>query len=92
MAKEAAEKVEKTGQAEMLEPMSNSERRIVHEALQGHAAVESYSKGERAGRHVVICLRGSAPPQEARRFKGPGRRSALAQEGAHEGQQVPAAS
>jgi len=54
MAKEAAEKAEKTGKEVVLPPMPASERRLVHLYIQERAGVESFSKGERDGRRVVV--------------------------------------
>ena len=74
IAKEASEKAEHTGRPVILEPMSSSDRRIIHLALQNHPKVESFSKGEKSSRRVVICLKGTVPPEErdpgARRQRG----------------------
>lgn len=45
-----------TGQAFELSPMSASERRVVHESLQGFEGITTYSEGEEPNRYVVIDL------------------------------------
>ena len=57
LAKNLASKAKRTGQDVELEPMNPFERRIIHYALQGDKAVETYSVGEEPYRHVVIALK-----------------------------------
>ena len=57
LAKNLASKAKRTGQDVELEPMNPFERRIIHYALQGDNAVETYSVGEEPYRHVVIALK-----------------------------------
>lgn len=40
----------------MLEPMSASDRKVIHDAVAQHEAVRSYSEGESPKRYVVIAL------------------------------------
>jgi len=47
-------KVKKTRKSIALEPMNPYERRIIHAALQGHPAIQTYSEGEEPFRKVVI--------------------------------------
>jgi spoIIIJ-associated protein len=54
LAQRMAEQVTKTGRRASLEPMSSSERRIVHISLRGHPAVTTESFGEEPHRKVVI--------------------------------------
>jgi spoIIIJ-associated protein len=54
LAQRMAEQVIKSGRRASLEPMSASERRIVHLALRGHPAVTTESFGEEPHRKVVI--------------------------------------
>jgi spoIIIJ-associated protein len=49
-----AEQVVKTGRKAMLEPMTASERRVIHIELRGHPAVTTESIGEEPHRKVVI--------------------------------------
>ncbi|HEX2154174.1 MAG TPA: RNA-binding cell elongation regulator Jag/EloR [Acidimicrobiia bacterium] len=39
----------------MLEPMSASDRKVIHDAVAAHDGVRSYSEGEAPGRYVVIA-------------------------------------
>ena len=55
LAKNIASKVKRSGEAVSLEPMNPYERRIIHSALQGNAAVETYSEGNEPYRHVVVA-------------------------------------
>lgn len=57
LAKNLASKAKRTGKDVELEPMNPFERRIIHYALQGDKAVETYSVGEEPYRHVVISLK-----------------------------------
>jgi len=54
IAEKSASKVEKTGKRISLEPMSPSDRRIVHMALVDYKNVKTQSRGEGANRKVVI--------------------------------------
>ena len=57
MAKRVAEKVSATGRAVSLEPMSPSERRIIHMALAEHPRVETHSDGLGEDRRVTVAPR-----------------------------------
>jgi len=59
LAKRLAEKVKKTGNRIVLEPMSPHERRIIHTALQNEWKVSTFSEGEEPHRRVVISLKRS---------------------------------
>lgn len=54
-----AQSVARHGREVVLEPMTPQERRIIHAALQGNAAVSTYSRGEEPYRKVVIAPRGA---------------------------------
>ncbi len=54
VALKMAEQVIKTGRKATLEPMSASERRVIHIELRGHPAVTTESTGEEPHRKVVI--------------------------------------
>ena len=54
LARRMAEQVVKTGRRASLEPMTASERRVVHLELRGHPAVTTESTGEDPHRKVVI--------------------------------------
>jgi spoIIIJ-associated protein len=54
LARRMAEQVVKTGRRASLEPMTSSERRVVHLELRGHPAVTTESTGEEPHRKVVI--------------------------------------
>ena len=54
MARRMAEQAIKTGRRQVLEPMSASERRIVHIELREHPAVDTESMGEDPYRKVTI--------------------------------------
>jgi spoIIIJ-associated protein len=57
MAQRLAERVISSGRAITLEPMSPSERRLVHIALREHPQVTTESHGEGSGRRVTIKLK-----------------------------------
>jgi spoIIIJ-associated protein len=57
LARRMAEQAVRTGQRQVLEPMSASERRIVHLELRDHAEVKSESLGEEPNRKVSIVLK-----------------------------------
>lgn len=54
IAKQAAEKVLRTGEKVTLSPMTPSERRIVHLALGEYEGINTYSIGEEPRRKVVV--------------------------------------
>ena len=54
IAKRTAEKVSKTGKRISLEPMSASDRRIIHMTLAENSGVSTQSRGEGMQRKVVI--------------------------------------
>jgi spoIIIJ-associated protein len=60
IAERAADKVVRSGVNYSLEPMSASERRIIHSALQSFSGVTTFSEGEEPERHIVI-----APTQDS---------------------------
>src|SRR5919106_878575 len=53
-ADRAAEEALSGARAVELEPMSASERRVVHEHLRERAGVETYSEGDEPNRFVVV--------------------------------------
>ncbi len=57
LALRMVEQVIKTGRKAMLEPMTSSERRVIHIELRGHPAVTTESTGEEPHRKVVILPR-----------------------------------
>lgn len=57
MANRAARRVLEDGRPYRLEPMTNSERKIIHKTISRLSGVESYSEGEDPSRYVVIELR-----------------------------------
>ncbi|AFV04003.1 RNA-binding protein Jag [Dehalobacter sp. UNSWDHB] len=57
LAKRLAEKVKKSGNRIVLEPMSPQERRIIHTALQNELKVTTFSEGEEPHRRVVVALK-----------------------------------
>lgn len=54
-AGELIEQVLEEGGELMLEPMSASDRKVIHDAVAEHPEVRSYSEGEAPGRYVVIA-------------------------------------
>jgi len=54
-AEEAAARAESTGRPVDLEPMSASERRVVHNHLAERSQVETYSEGDEPERFVVVA-------------------------------------
>ena len=54
IAKRTAEKVLKTGKRISLEPMSASDRRIIHVTLADNSNISTQSRGEGLQRKVVI--------------------------------------
>jgi spoIIIJ-associated protein len=51
----AAQRAARNGEAIRLEPMSASERRMVHEVLKGRTDVETYSEGDEPERRIVVA-------------------------------------
>jgi spoIIIJ-associated protein len=51
----AADRANRNGEAVKLEPMSASERRMVHEVLKERADVETYSEGDEPERRIVVA-------------------------------------
>ena len=51
----AAERAERNGEPVRLEPMSASERRMVHEVLKERTDVETYSEGDEPERRIVVA-------------------------------------
>ena len=51
----AAERAARRGEAVRLEPMSASERRMVHEVLKDRSDVETYSEGDEPERRIVVA-------------------------------------
>ena len=54
LAKGVAQQVWKTRKEIKLEPMSRTERRIIHTALQDNNKVETHSAGEEPYRHIIV--------------------------------------
>jgi len=54
LARRMADQVTKTGRRATLEPMTSSERRVIHLELRGHPAVTTESTGEEPYRKVMI--------------------------------------
>jgi len=59
LARRMADQVTKTGRRATLEPMTSSERRIIHLELRGHPAVTTESTGEEPYRKVMILPKDS---------------------------------
>lgn len=57
LAKRLADRVKKSGNRVVLEPMSPQERRIIHTALQDEWKITTYSEGVEPHRRVVISLK-----------------------------------
>jgi len=57
LARRMAEQAVRSGRKQMLEPMSSSERRLVHLELRNHPEVETMSVGEEPNRKVTIVLK-----------------------------------
>jgi spoIIIJ-associated protein len=51
----AAARAAREGEAVRLEPMSASERRMVHEVLKDRSDVETYSEGDEPERRIVVA-------------------------------------
>jgi spoIIIJ-associated protein len=54
-AEVAAQRAARNGEPVRLEPMSASERRMVHEVLKGRTDVETYSEGDEPDRRIVVA-------------------------------------
>ncbi|MBE3580398.1 MAG: protein jag [Thermoanaerobacteraceae bacterium] len=57
LAKRLSERVKRTGNRIVLEPMTPQDRRVIHTALQNDSQVVTFSEGEEPNRKVVISLR-----------------------------------
>ncbi|WP_434510905.1 RNA-binding cell elongation regulator Jag/EloR [Desulfitobacterium sp. AusDCA] len=57
LAKRLSEKVKRTGNRVVLEPMNPHERRIIHTALQDDTRVSTFSEGDEPNRRIVISLK-----------------------------------
>lgn len=57
LALRLAEKVRRTGERIVLEPMNRHERKIIHMALQDNYKISTYSAGDEPSRKVVIELK-----------------------------------
>lgn len=57
LARRLAERVKKSGNPVVLEPMNPQERRVIHTALQNDSEVQTLSEGQEPYRKVVISLR-----------------------------------
>ncbi|GHU53430.1 DNA-binding protein [Clostridia bacterium] len=57
LARNLAKKVKMTKRSVRLEPMSSSERRIIHAALSSDKSIYTHSDGDEPNRNVVISLR-----------------------------------
>ena len=69
LAMRLADKVRRTGERIVLEPMNRHERKIIHMALQDNYRVSTYSSGEEPYRKVVIELkRGGRRERRERTF------------------------
>lgn len=58
------EQVQEDGGELMLEPMSASDRKVIHDAVAAHEGVRSYSEGEAPRRYVVIAADGGDGGEE----------------------------
>ncbi|RGQ09859.1 RNA-binding cell elongation regulator Jag/EloR [Streptococcus salivarius] len=54
LAEKTAAKVKETGREYVMDPMTNSERKIIHKALSQIEGVESHSEGDDPNRYVVV--------------------------------------
>lgn len=57
LAKRLSERVKRTGNRVVLEPMNPHERRIIHTALQDDSRISTFSEGEEPHRRVIISLK-----------------------------------
>ena len=58
-ADRAAEEALRSGRPVALDVMTASERRLVHEYLREHGAVQTYSEGDEPDRHLVVAPLGA---------------------------------
>ena len=58
MHKKLASRALEEGQAQHTDPMSNSERKIIHRIVSKMDGVTSYSEGEEPNRYVVVDIEG----------------------------------
>lgn len=58
LSKKIAHRVLETGRDYAMDPMSNSERKVVHKTITKIDGVESYSEGDDPNRYVVVTARG----------------------------------
>ncbi|MBB6450594.1 spoIIIJ-associated protein [Geomicrobium halophilum] len=58
LANRLAEKAKRTNRKVALEPMQAKERKKIHQTLQNHSAVDTYSDGKEPRRHIVITPKG----------------------------------
>lgn len=58
-AHKIAKRVLDSGKAYQMDPMSNSERKVIHKTITGIEGVESYSEGNDPNRYVVIASKGN---------------------------------
>jgi spoIIIJ-associated protein len=73
LALRTAARVRRTKQSVALEPMSASERRVIHTALATSPDVTTHSEGQESGRHIVITPRtGAASTQLGARSSASG--------------------
>jgi spoIIIJ-associated protein len=54
-AEVAAERAARNGESVRLEPMSASERRMVHEVLKDRSDIETFSEGDEPERRVIVA-------------------------------------
>jgi len=54
LAEKTAAKVKETGREYVMDPMTNSQRKIIHKALSQIEGVESHSEGDDPNRYVVV--------------------------------------
>ncbi len=64
LAQRTAARVRRTGEPVALEPMSASERRVIHTALAEDAVVATHSEGEGDDRHIVISPRATSASED----------------------------
>ena len=57
-AQKLATRALEDGQAQQTDPMSNSERKIIHRIVSKMEGVTSYSEGEEPNRYVVVDIEG----------------------------------
>ncbi|RRD32066.1 KH domain-containing protein, partial [Fusobacterium nucleatum] len=57
-SKKIAQRVLESGRDYAMDPMSNSERKVVHKTITKIDGVESYSEGDDPNRYVVVTARG----------------------------------